>query len=305
MASLFDDYDYGWQKEWTGMPSFHIPTRDTKRRNKIDVSDVETEANKTTTLFPKYPIYIISKGRWDKPHTAKALDKLNIEYKIVVEPSEYDNYCKTITEEKILVLPFDNLGQGSIPARNWVFENAIKNGYSKHWILDDNINGFGLQKGGRRIETKCGDFFAICEKFVDRYKNIAIAGIRYRFTHNYVKSPFFLNTRVYSCMLIDNSIQHRWRGKYNEDTDLCLRLLKDGLCTVLFTWCYCNKAGTLTMKGGNTDTIYSETDNRKEFAESLREQHPDIVSVVWRYNRWHHEVNYEPFRHNKLIKNEI
>ena len=57
------------------------------------------------------------------------------------------------------------------------------------------------------------------------------------------------------------------------------------------------------MKGGNTDTIYAETNNRKEFAESLKEQHPDLVNVVWRYNRWHHEVNYEPFKKNKLIKN--
>jgi hypothetical protein len=54
------------------------------------------------------------------------------------------------------------------------------------------------------------------------------------------------------------------------------------------------------MKGGNTDTIYSETDNRKEFAESLKEQHPEDVKIVWRYNRWHHEVDYTPYRNNLL-----
>ena len=31
-------------------------------------------------------------------------------------------------------------------------------------------------------------------------------------------------------------------------------------------------------------------------------QHPDVVKIVWRYNRWHHEVNYEPFKKNKLIR---
>jgi hypothetical protein len=144
--------------------------------------------------------------------------------------------------------------------------------------------------------------FRICEDFVDRYSNIQISGIRYRFHHNYVKSPFYLNTRIYSCILIDNKITHRWRGKYNEDTDLSLRVLKDGYCTMLFTWCYCNKAGTMSMKGGNTDNVYSDTDNRKEFAESLKEQHPNHVDVVWRFNRWHHEVNYDNFKNNMLKK---
>lgn len=54
------------------------------------------------------------------------------------------------------------------------------------------------------------------------------------------------------------------------------------------------------MKGGNTDTVYAETNDRKEFAESLKEQHPDVVDVVWRFNRWHHDVDYRRFRGNKL-----
>lgn len=304
MKTLFDDFDNGWENEWINMPNFYIPTRNTKKRNLIDVSDIEEQAKNKTSLFPKYPIYIVSKGRWDKTLTANFLEKININYKIVIEPQEYNNYVSVINANKILVLPFSNLGQGSIPARNWIWEHSIKEGHKRHWILDDNINGFGLQKGGRRINTNCGDFFRLCEDFVDRYKNIGMAGIRYRFHHNYVKSPFFLNTRIYSCILIDNSIEHRWRGKFNEDTDLSLRILKDNMCTMLFIWCYCNKAATMSMKGGNTDSIYAETDNRKEFAESLKNQHPELVDIVFRFGRWHHEVNYKPFKKNKLIKKE-
>ena len=54
------------------------------------------------------------------------------------------------------------------------------------------------------------------------------------------------------------------------------------------------------MGGGNTDDLYAKTDQRKEFAESLRDQHPDVVRVVWKFNRWHHEVDYRPFYKNKL-----
>jgi hypothetical protein len=33
----------------------------------------------------------------------------------------------------------------------------------------------------------------------------------------------------------------------------------------------------------------------------LVDLHPDVSRVVWRYGRWHHHVNYEPFKKNKLI----
>lgn len=56
----------------------------------------------------------------------------------------------------------------------------------------------------------------------------------------------------------------------------------------------------MKVKGGNDD-IYAETDSRKEFAESLQKQHSDVVKVVWKFNRWHHQVNYKPFKKNKLI----
>ena len=62
------------------------------------------------------------------------------------------------------------------------------------------------------------------------------------------------------------------------------------------------KAQTMKMKGGNTDTIYNTNDNRLEFAKSLALLHPDVAKVTWKFNRWHHHVNYKPFKKNKLLK---
>ena len=90
--------------------------------------------------------------------------------------------------------------------------------------------------------------------------------------------------------------------EYNEDTDLSLRTLKDGWCTVLFYAFIQQKAQTMKMKGGNTDTIYNTGDNRLEFAESLVRYHPDVARVTKKFNRWHHHVNYKPFKNNKLIR---
>ena len=44
-------------------------------------------------MKPKYPIYIISKGRADTRLTSKALEKMNVAYRIVIEPQEYDDYA--------------------------------------------------------------------------------------------------------------------------------------------------------------------------------------------------------------------
>ena len=96
-------------------------------------------------------------------------------------------------------------------------------------------------------------------------------------------------------------MNHRWRGKYNEDTDLSIRVLKGGLCTVLFTRCYCNKSGTMSMKGGNTDSLYAE-DGRLKMAESLKEQHGDIVTITKKWDRWQHQVDYKQFKNIKLVK---
>jgi len=36
-------------------------------------------------------------------------------------------------------------------------------------------------------------------------------------------------------------------------------------------------------------------------AQSLQEQHPDVVKVTRKWNRWQHQVDYRPFKKNKLI----
>jgi len=252
-------------------------------------------------MNPKYPVYIISKGRWQSRLTSKSLERMKVPYHIVVEPQEYDNYANEIDKDKIFTLPFSNLGQGSIPARNWVWEHSISIGAKKHWILDDNIYDFyRLNRNSRNI-VQTGTIFKCCEDFTDRYENVKISGLNYRFFMIPTEKhpPYYLNTRVYSCILIDNELKHRWRGRYNEDTDLCIRVLKDGYCTILFNAFLQEKAATMTLKGGNTDELYKD-DGRLKMAQSLVDQHPDICTVSWKFGRYQHHVNYDGFKRNKL-----
>jgi len=252
---------------------------------------------------PGYPVYIISKGRWESRLTARALDRMGIPYRIVVEPQEWKNYAKVIHRSKILTLPFSNLGQGSIPARNWVWEHSIGEGHARHWILDDNIRLFYRSYNNQRHYVATGTIFKCCEDFTDRYSNVAISGMNYGMfvlDNEEGMPPYYLNTRVYSNLLIRNDIPFRWRGRYNEDTDLCLRVLKAGWCTVLFNAFSAQKVATMRMKGGNTDELY-KGDGRLAMAESLREQHPDITKITRKWGRWQHHVDYSGFKRNKLV----
>ena len=257
-------------------------------------------------MKPKYPIYIISKGRAASGLTWKELRFLGIEHTIVVEDTEYDEYARHINNGSLLRLPFSNLGLGSTPARNYVFEHSVSRGNPKHWILDDNISHFYRLNRNRKLRVGDGTIFRCAEDFVDRYANVPVAGFNYEHLCIAIDRhrPFRINTRIYSCILIDNKMPLRWRGMYNEDTDLSLRVLKSGMCTILFNAFLCNKTCTMRMSGGNTDNVYRGTHNRYEFAESLRKMHPDVVKVTRKFGRWHHHVDYRPFKGNKLIKKD-
>lgn len=55
----------------------------------------------------------------------------------------------------------------------------------------------------------------------------------------------------------------------------------------------------MTMKGGNTDELY-QGDGRLRMAQSLQQQHPDVTKIVRKWGRWQHQVDYRPFKRNKL-----
>jgi len=240
---------------------------------------------------PVYPVYVISKGRADRCLTARFLVKDRVPFQLVVEPHEKELYAAEFGAERLLVLPFSNLGLGSIPARNWVWEHAKESGAERHWILDDNISGIWRRWRARKIRCSAGPALRACESFVDRYENVAVAGLNYyMFAVNKNKMPpFFLNVHAYSCLLIRNDLPYRWRGRYNEDTDLCLQVLSGGWCTVLFNAFLAWKMTTMTMRGGNSDELY-KGDGRLKMARALERKWPYVVETRRRFRRPQHVV---------------
>jgi hypothetical protein len=248
----------------------------------------------------KYPIFIVSKGRYEKTLTADIFEKAGIDYLIAVEPQEYDLYEKKLGVNRVLKLPFSNLGLGSYPARNYCWEKARNEGHKYHFLFDDNIQGWMKWINGKR--KYIDDVFSpmkYVELFADK-TNIDIIGFEEpNFSVKPPKKPFKHNCHVYSAMLIKNELTHRWRLKYNEDVDLCLQVLHNGGSTASCVYYLADKVSTAQkQKGGNQDELYKGNDPKKKLlkAKMLETVWPQYAKTVIRFNRIHHFVDWKVFK---------
>lgn len=276
------------------------------------------------SMNPKHPVYIVSKNRSDSMLTSRALCKMKVPHFIVIEPQNESDYKKAIERfnlhefVKLIIAPFSNHGDGPGRARNYAWDHALSIGAEYHWVMDDNITDFFRLHNNVRIRVADGTILRAAEDFVERYENVPLSGLQYYFfavPGSSTYKPFIVNTRIYSCLLIRNDCVHRWRGRYNEDTDLSLRVLKDGDCTIEFIAFLQGKMATQVVKGGNTEEFYhNEGDIDKlvwrdgfynpsgtiKKSQMLYDMHPDVTEIVWKYGRVHHYVDYSRFKNNIL-----
>lgn len=262
-------------------------------------------------ILPKYPVYIISKGRANRVHglTARFLAADFVPFRIAVEPQEvpaYTAYLESLgvdPDEAILELPFSNLGEGSTPARNCCWEHSIEQGAKRHWILDDNVRDIRRLYAGKRIPCESGVAMRQVEMLTDRYKDVAVSGMNYQMFVVPESPPFRWNCHVYSYILLQNDVPFRWRLRYNEDTDLCLQAVTAGYNTIQVNTFMADKQPTMKMGGGNTSELYKGRGKEKvevgagrvAMAKSLEQQWPGIVKTDERFGRAQHVVDWSQF----------
>ena len=265
--------------------------------------------------------------------TSRALTNMSVAHHVIVEDSQEEAYSRSVHEKKlqtkILVLPqhYKNVYElcdlhglskstGAGPARNFAWAHSTEGGHKWHWVMDDNIRGFQRLHNNLKLDVKSPAVFTIMEEYARRYKNLAMVGPQYDyFVPRKMKTPpITLNTRIFSCNLIRNSIEKRWRGRYNEDLILSLDLLYAGWCTALFSIFLQQKTPTQMMKGGNTEELYKATrlpdapatthyavGGTDAKTQMILDIYPKITKAVFRYGRAHHAVQFRQFKKRNLI----
>lgn len=269
----------------------------------------------------RYPIYVVSKNRSTRCFTSQILTKMEVPHYVVVEPDDFDLYTEHVKSAYAEIIQldmsykerydcFDDYGltrsTGPGPARNFCWDDSISKGFKWHWVFDDNAgDGFYYVYQNKKLRCHTGAIFRACEDFVDRYDNLAIAGLNYYsfYPKDTIRPAFTLNSRIYSFLLIRNDIPYRWRGRYNEDTDISLRVLKDGWCTVDFNAFLAGKVTTQRVPGGNTEEFYAREGTLPK-SKMLQDMHPDVARVSWKFGRWHHEVDYSRFTQRLHLRDE-
>lgn len=248
----------------------------------------------------KYPVYIISKGRYDKTLTADNFEYAEIDYLIAVEPQEYEFYVKKLGEKRVLKLPFSNLGLGSYPARNFCWEHAKAKGHKYHWLFDDNILFWMKWINGKREKiTDIGAALSYVENEARKTNIDILAFEEPNFVVKPPKKPFKYNVHAYSAMLIKNNLPYRWRLKYNEDVDLCLQVLHNGGTTASCVYYMANKVSTADkQKGGNQTELYQGNAPKKNLlkAKMLEAVWPQYAKTVIRFGRHHHLIDWKQFK---------
>ena len=282
-------------------------------------------ANRTACLrivggetITRYPMYIVSKGRYDCCKTSKYLTMNETPHYVVVEEFEYEKYMETVGQSPyttVLTIPqrffdeyetlydFEAKGEkrltGPGAARNFCWWHSKQEGHKAHHVLDDNLKGFYYISHNCKIKTRTSAWIRAMEDYFDACDNVAQMGPNYTsfFVKDEKKPPLTLNTRIYSWILIRNDLWDegfRWRGSWNEDTILSLDFLTAGYSTIQWNAFTQNKQGTQELRGGNTEEFYAKEGTARK-SQMLADVYPEYARVVFKFSRIHHEVDYSPF----------
>jgi len=256
-----------------------------------------------------FPVYIPTRGRPQKQLTAAALLRIGISPYLVVEAAEEAAYKEHNPDCKVIVWPQSYLDDyektpeldphpTTGAAHNYAWDHSRANGYTHHWIMDDNIRDFLVTYKGRRANVRDAKALKWNEDFIRKFKNLA--GIALAMAPFMRGSTLALNTRLYCAVLYRNDLNEygiKWRRGLNDDTIVSLDILKTGYwCTMENRAVGIQKIGTSRkgrMSGGMTD-FYAQGGFIKKSAELVR-IHPDCATTVVKFNRVHHVVDFSKF----------
>ena len=288
-------------------------------------------------------IYIPSRGRYRTMSAHRHFHRYGVEnWYYVVEPFDYANYVNALNEEGIAepekhVLMFDvdtyktpyheyrnpkgfryedefgwdpGMTTGPGPARNALIDFARERGESHCWMMDDDIQGFGINafhiqkavhaRGEERLNIV--EIFELYERLLDKYENLGAAemdkqGINMNHTKNF---HFAVGTKTYTCIRINTALDVPWRGRWNDDVIYSLDYLWRGYVNLSSKIISYLTPNTATQAGGMTEAFKKVGTIDK--AGLPKKLFPAVSDVVFKYSREHHQIEYGKIEKELILK---
>jgi hypothetical protein len=223
----------------------------------------------------RYPIYIPSKGRAASQKTVRLLESCGIlNFYVIVENDEYDEYKKWIPKNNLLKLPLSDYGTSTV-ARNFAIVHSTELGFSKHWQLDDDINKVVRHEKGKTIHIDLVTIMTDIENLSAPLESVYVSGIPTLGSFlSQQKNKYNINTSLTSFYLIRNS-PFRFRGTMLVDMDYQLQVLQAGYSTIKFNDYAFNFITPMKQPGGYCD-IYANEKKRIDAIQKFLQYHPMI-----------------------------
>lgn len=229
-------------------------------------------------VVPSYNRYVLRLAK-----TLTVLAKMKPPYPIflVVRCCQKPQYEYLVAQLGLKLTLVSTKYTGACAARNAGLEAAVKSGFDKMIIMDDDLN-FAARSNGHLLTIKDRIVFANMLRMqvglLNEYAHVAIS---IRLGNNYVKQDVKTVTRGHTCVgyslevLQINNLRFELNGR--EGMHLTLRLLELGYPNAVIYKYAVNSCGKNVHDKTGSELLWSE-----QTAKKLAEAHPGIVTLLER-----------------------
>lgn len=218
-----------------------------------------------------FTIYIPTKKRSKSCYTAIELIENNVNFVLVVEKEDEEDYKQIFKDVEIIVLPDSNKGLSY--ARNFIKDYSISKNEKYHWQMDDDIKCFKKRENSKNVKESPLYIINEVENEIKRYSNVGVCGLRDSVFAWTQKEKISVNKLVASCYIINNDVDVKWSENMIEDVDYCLQVLEKNKCTIIFNYLLYEKKSNNSIKGGQQFFDYELLNI------NLVNKYPDILKL--------------------------
>ncbi len=257
----------------------------------------EMTADGTNFGHIAYPVYVISRKRWNSATTMRLLDQARINYMLVVPKKELEQYHDRFPSADIIALPDSETGAGA--ARSYIQEICKEQGYPYVWILDDDIDAVEKIPSGSTVMKEVStlrSLFSTLESWIEDYSNVALLGVNLNGEFN--EKAFQVNGSVRGLMLVNLQTGKEFNPKYKvyEDYEFAFQHITEDWVTIVHN---SFSVGFAQLPGGGASSLYlSNVD-----AVALEKEYPAFVNLSYNQSIAQVEINWKAFTSSLRSRN--